>query len=135
VIKCLVLVVIMDVLSTYRVFLVKTLKEKKYYWTRNAFFLIFPLLFTIIFLFSDTSSTGTVTNGSQSRTYPPLNEVCKHPLVCINLSRSIASSLSLVLVLARYRKSSSKTYLQPSTIVFTLFQMTRFTHSSWRDLG
>jgi hypothetical protein len=47
----------MNVLTTYKVFLVKTLKEKKYYWARNAFFLLFPLFFIIIYLFSGSSSS------------------------------------------------------------------------------
>lgn len=48
----------MNMLSTYKVFLVKTLKEKRYYWARNVFFIIFPLFFILIYLFSDTTSLG-----------------------------------------------------------------------------
>ncbi|KAG5682373.1 hypothetical protein PVAND_011729 [Polypedilum vanderplanki] len=62
----------MDIISTYKVFIVKTLKEKKYYWARNAFFMIFPLLFIILFLFSVTANDNT--NATDSHTYSPQNE-------------------------------------------------------------
>lgn len=72
----------MDVLTTYKVFLVKTLKEKKYYWARNVFFLLFPLLFIIIYLFTGTTtSSNSSTNNnyahlSQSgRTFQQIHEV------------------------------------------------------------
>lgn len=46
----------MDIFSTLKVFLVKTLKEKRYFWARNVFFIIFPLFFILIYLFSDKMS-------------------------------------------------------------------------------
>lgn len=76
----------MDVLTTYKVFLVKTIKEKKYYWARNVFFLVFPLLFIIIYLFSDTASSAGSNqyqaNHSSIRTYVSNNEVRiqSHPI-------------------------------------------------------
>lgn len=66
----------MNVLKTFKVFVFKTLKEKKYYWTRNAFFLFFPLFFIIIYLFSGSSSDFKNGNYSASaKTYLHLNEV------------------------------------------------------------
>lgn len=65
----------MDVFSTYKVFLVKTLKEKKYYWARNVFFLLFPFLFIIIYLFSGTTSSAHLHTSSPGRTYVQIPEV------------------------------------------------------------
>lgn len=65
----------MDVLTTYNVFLVKTLKEKKYYWARNVFFLFFPLLFITIFTFSGTTTSSTGHYSNTLRPYVPVGEV------------------------------------------------------------
>lgn len=69
----------MDVLTTYNVFLVKTFKEKKYYWARNVFFLLFPLLYIIIYLFTgSTSSNNSQLLPSQSgRSSQLISEVSK----------------------------------------------------------
>lgn len=63
----------MDLATTYKIFLVKTLKEKRYYWTRNFFFVLFPLLFIVLTIF-----TGAVDDVKVHRNeaYPPISEVC-----------------------------------------------------------
>ena len=67
----------MNVINTYNVFLVKTLKEKKYYWARNAFFVLFPLFFIILYLFSGTSTSSDSINtyNVSPRTFVQINEV------------------------------------------------------------
>lgn len=63
----------MDIVTTYKVFLVKTLKEKSYFWARNLFFIIFPLFFILIYLFTDTTSLNH--NSPSLRNFAPINEV------------------------------------------------------------
>lgn len=65
----------MDILTTYKIFLIKTLKEKRYYWTRNIFFVLFPLLFIIIYIFSGATENPENIHNEQARTYPSLSEV------------------------------------------------------------
>jgi hypothetical protein len=39
----------MEASTTFRIFVDKTLKEKKFFWARNLFFTLFPLLFFILY--------------------------------------------------------------------------------------
>jgi len=58
----------MDLLTTYKIFVIKTLKEKKYYWARNVFFMLFPILFFSIYTFSGI--TDVAIPGSETRAPP-----------------------------------------------------------------
>lgn len=66
----------MDVSTTFKIFVIKTLKEKKYFWARNVFFVVFPLLFIITYIFSGaaTSQHGSP-NKNSGGTYPSITEV------------------------------------------------------------
>ena len=67
----------MDIVTTYNIFLVKTLKEKRYYWARNVFFVLFPLLFIVLTIF--TGATDEAQNQNDfGRSYPPISEVFIH---------------------------------------------------------
>lgn len=68
----------MDIATTYKIFLIKTLKEKRYYWTRNIFFVLFPLLFITTYIFSGVSETSQSSRNEESRTYPSISEVSLH---------------------------------------------------------
>lgn len=56
----------MDAVTTYSIFVKKTYKEKKYFWTRNLFFTVLPLLFFLLYFVliggSDTISTNSYGN-------------------------------------------------------------------------
>lgn len=70
----------MDLATTYKVFLVKTLKEKRYYWARNVFFVLFPLLFFILTIFTGAVDEVKVPRNDLGRPYLPITEVCVHAL-------------------------------------------------------
>jgi hypothetical protein len=119
----------MDVFSTYRVFLVKTLKEKKYFWARNVFFLLFPLFFILAYLFSGSSSSGNSFEANSHasptpRTYLHINEVRIVDYLCCN-SRSTDFRL--------YRRSCLATFQRELMIEFTSCQMTLFIWILWSD--
>lgn len=58
----------MDRSSTYKIFAIKTLKEKRYYWARNTFFVLFPLLFFVIYICSGASNTPSHPQNEAART-------------------------------------------------------------------
>jgi hypothetical protein len=70
----------MDLPTTYKIFLVKTLKEKSYYWARNVFFVLFPLLFIVLTIFTGTVDEATKQHNELGRSYPPTTEVRVHTL-------------------------------------------------------
>lgn len=65
----------MDHLTTYKIFVIKTLKEKRYYWARNVFFVLFPLLFINIYIFSGAANANNPVKNEATRTYPQTSEV------------------------------------------------------------
>lgn len=65
----------MDLPTTYKIFLVKTIKEKLYYWTRNVFFTVFPLLFIIVYFFSGAAEQSGAHQNRSSQTYETTTEV------------------------------------------------------------
>lgn len=65
----------MDLATTYKIFVIKTLKEKRFYWARNIFFVLFPLLFVITYIFSGAGETIKLSQNEASRSYPSITEV------------------------------------------------------------
>lgn len=65
----------MDLVTTYRIFLIKTLKEKRYYWARNTFFVLFPLLFIVTYIFSGVSDKVNTVPNEGPKSYPLISEV------------------------------------------------------------
>lgn len=72
----------MDLATTYKIFVIKTLKEKRFYWARNTFFVLFPLLFVITYIFSGAGETVKF-SYNEARTYPSITEV----IIATNMSR------------------------------------------------
>lgn len=64
----------MDLVTTYRIFLIKTLREKRFYWARNTFFVLFPLLFIATYIISGAGNVNTVHNEGL-KSYPLISEV------------------------------------------------------------
>lgn len=67
----------MNRLATYKIFAIKTLKEKRYYWARNTFFVLFPLLFIGIYIFSGASNTPAQPQNEAARTFRTISEVSR----------------------------------------------------------
>jgi hypothetical protein len=65
----------MDLATTYKIFLVKTLKEKRYYWARNVFFVLFPLLFIVLTIFTGAADNVEVHRNRGDREYRFISEV------------------------------------------------------------
>lgn len=79
----------MDLMTTYKIFLTKTLKEKKYYWARNTFFVLFPLLFIITYSFSGAANDARsieVNPQQKSNAFPTIPQVSENPSVVAYVS-------------------------------------------------
>lgn len=122
----------MDISTTYKIFLIKTLKEKHYYWARNIFFVLFPLLFFTTYIFSGATESSRNGDNGDSRTYPSISEVrthshsTPHPALrsknsskFIFLSRFTTSDLT-------FRKTFTQAFHRHWIIKFTLSPTQRF---------
>lgn len=75
----------MDLAKTYKTFLIKTLREKRYHWARNTFFVLFPLLFIITYIFSGATDDVKPIHAYQNdnkNAFPTILQVNIHTLHC-----------------------------------------------------
>jgi hypothetical protein len=79
----------MDRTTTYKIFQTKTLREKRYFWARNTFFTLFPVLFIVLYVFSGTNDSTEANNHAEPSTYRTTTEVSAPalPLSCLFLER------------------------------------------------
>lgn len=65
----------MDLATTYKIFVIKTLKEKRYFWAKNTFFVLFPLLFMTLYMFTGAAENTKYNPNDDSLTHRTINEV------------------------------------------------------------
>lgn len=58
----------MEAYTTFKIFVDKTIREKKFFWARNLFFTIFPLLFFVLY-FVLTGFDDKVNNHNGMHSY------------------------------------------------------------------
>lgn len=118
----------MDLATTYKIFAIKTLKEKRYYWARNLFFVFFPLLFIIVYIFSGDTDNVAASHNKSARTYQSITEVNIFHTQTINRFAILITFPTSVC-----RKSCSVICHQPSITKFTSCLIRPFIWTLWKD--
>lgn len=96
----------MNLATTYKIFLVKTLKEKRYYWARNVFFLLFPLLFIILTIFTGVADDKV--KHLQHGSFRPTTDVSvlsPHPTPSMQIMYNVAKNKQVFISLLFFSRS------------------------------